>query len=129
MLLKFSKQCRRSLACQHYHSLFTVDIKRNDKKNKLFHNRNANYFSGPVIVAMSVGLSAVGTYWRFRAHFNPITPRPFNELMNTNLIGQIINNNIKLPTLDKELQNEINEKRNEMIKKIRMRFEFQFLSL
>ena len=87
--------------------------------------------TGPLVAVAGLTASAFGTYWALRAHFNPIKSRPFNEIMRNNMVGQCIDDQIEIPQIDPvniSLQSEIAEMTADTIKKIRLRFQFQFLT-
>eukprot|EP01083_Nonionella_stella_P064466 168006_1 len=94
------------------------------------HHSHHVYMTAPIVAVCGVTLSAFGTFWALRSHFNPIQSRPFDEIMKANLIGQSLAGTIdlKLSPLNAAYQNEITEIRNDTIKKVRQRFQFQFLT-
>jgi len=89
------------------------------------------YMTAPLAIAGGMVASSFGTYWALRNHLNPIKARPLDQLMQARMVGEYLsgsNLEIKLSPIDTAMQTEIREKRADTIKKIRQRFEFQFLT-
>ena len=138
MLARLSRTSRLISAGLRASSIFVInyDIKyKQNDSHTLYNHQYHEYFTGPLAAAAGITASAFGTYWTLRAHFNPIKSRPFDEIMKNNMIGQYIDGDAidigQLPPLNPlntNLESEIREMRNDTIKKIRQRFQFQFLT-